>query len=820
MKKVLTRILALTLVFVAAAFGTAKFLNNKDTGSTREALASATLPLIYINLDGTQMNCLHGYVKEMDVLAMRDTLTPMGDDRTVSIQVDPFQNQIKSVSFEVLTADGSKSVENTKVITLGEKDGYVTADLEIQNRLLINTEYIMKICVTAGSRDIYYYTRIIHQGDLKAKEYLDFATGFYEGCLNQSDEDGLISQTIEPDETGDNTNLASMNIHCTADQLMWAKLKPQVYLKPIPSIKELNENTATLEMDYVITAEGDEEGEVEMYHVTEYYRMRYAQSRVMLLDFERETNQIFDPEDAILVSNGIRLGISSKDIAYKNDTEQNFFGFVQEGALWLYETGSHNLTQVFSFLQRSGLDARDIYNKNNIKIINIDSLGNMYFLICGYMNRGKHEGECGVALYYFDAASSSIQERLYVETQEAFSLLERDVETLAYMSEDNRHFYITLEGTLYDIDMTTQEAKPVLEGLNNECYTGSVSGKMFAWLEENEQYDSTVLNLRNLETLEDIQITCKKKERILPIGFIDEDLVYGVAKVSDIDTEYEGSEVFPMYKLLIVNGQGEVVKEYDPDDCYVTGGTIQDKLLTLDRVVKTANGFEETTQDHIVNSLLNQEAAYGLAIQRTERKQTELILKTGETIKEGSKPQIVYAQQMADADTVKVAIASKERSEDMYYVYAKGHLDGVYTAVNQAVQRANEQLGVVVNSRQQMVWERGNKKEEYTLDIGTFPDAIQNGQIDVEKLQKKLEHEVLDLRGCDMDSVLYYVSEGNPVLAQTKDGVVIIAGYDQYNTILLNPGEIQTYYCGLEDSKKMFEEAGNVFVTYFDPIEE
>ena len=820
MKKVLTRILVLTLVFVAAAFGTAKFLNNKDTGSTREALASATLPLIYINLDGTQMNCLHGYVKEMDVLAMRDTLTPMGDDRTVSIQVDPFQNQIKSVSFEVLTADGSKSVENTKVITLGEKDGYVTADLEIQNRLLINTEYIMKICVTAGSRDIYYYTRIIHQGDLKAKEYLDFATGFYEGCLNQSDEDGLISQTIEPDETGDNTNLASMNIHCTADQLMWAKLKPQVYLKPIPSIKELNENTATLEMDYVITAEGDEEGEVEMYHVTEYYRMRYAQSRVMLLDFERETNQIFDPEDAILVSNGIRLGISSKDIAYKNDTEQNFFGFVQEGALWLYETGSHNLTQVFSFLQRSGLDARDIYNKNNIKIINIDSLGNMYFLICGYMNRGKHEGECGVALYYFDAASSSIQERLYVETQEAFSLLERDVETLAYMSEDNRHFYITLEGTLYDIDMTTQEAKPVLEGLNNECYTGSVSGKMFAWLEENEQYDSTVLNLRNLETLEDIQITCKKKERILPIGFIDEDLVYGVAKVSDIDTEYEGSEVFPMYKLLIVNGQGEVVKEYDPDDCYVTGGTIQDKLLTLDRVVKTANGFEETTQDHIVNSLLNQEAAYGLAIQRTERKQTELILKTGETIKEGSKPQIVYAQQMADADTVKVAIASKERSEDMYYVYAKGHLDGVYTAVNQAVQRANEQLGVVVNSRQQMVWERGNKKEEYTLDIGTFPDAIQNGQIDVEKLQKKLEHEVLDLRGCDMDSVLYYVSEGNPVLAQTKDGVVIIAGYDQYNTILLNPGEIQTYYCGLEDSKKMFEEAGNVFVTYFDPIEE
>lgn len=45
-------------------------------------------------------------------------------------------------------------------------------------------------------------------------------------------------------------------------------------------------------------------------------------------------------------------------------------------------------------------------------------------------------------------------------------------------------------------------------------------------------------------------------------------------------------------------------------------------------------------------------------------------------------------------------------------------------------------------------------------------------------------------------SVLYYVSEGTPVLAKTADGVVIIAGYDQYNTILLKPGEAETYYYG------------------------
>lgn len=818
MKKILIRIVVLVLVFLAAAFGTSKFLN-RGTVNTTEVMAAASFPLVYVDMDGMQVNCLHGYAKEMDVMAMRDTLTPIDGSRTVNIQIEPFQNQIRSVSFEVLTADGSKTLENTQVTSMGEKDDYVTAELKIQNKLLINTEYIMKIQIAAGSRNIYYYTRILHQEGLHAKDYVNFALGFYERCLSGNDVDGLISQTIEPDETGDNTNLAHMDIHCSGDQLMWGKLDPQIYLKPIPNIKELNENTATMELDYVITAQGDREEDFEMYHVTEYYRMRYL-DRVMLLDFERDTNQLFDPEDAVLVSNGIRLGVSSRSITYKNDPEQKFFGFVQAGALWLYETDAHHLTQVFSFLQNGSLDARDIYDENDIKIINIDALGNMYFLVCGYMNRGRHEGECGAAVYYFDAAASSIRECIYVETQEAFGLLVKDVETLAYISDDKAHFYLTLEGTLYDIKLETQEAEPVLTNLNSGCYAGSVSGKMFAWLKENDRYDSATLKLLNLETQEEKELTCGEKERLCPIGFMDEDLVYGVAAVSDIDTEHMGSELFPMYKLLIVNAEGTTVKEYAPSDCYVTGGVIEDKLLTLERVKRTERGFEETSGDNIVNSVADKETAYGLAIQNTERKQKELILKTGEILKEGTKPQILYAQQIVSETMPQVAIAARERSEDLYYVYAKGRLDHIYPAVNEAVRRANDQLGVVVNSRQQLVWERGNKKTKRELDISSLPEIVLNGKMDLKKLRNRLQKEILNLRGCELSSVLYYVSEGTPVLAETADGVVIIVGYDEYNTILLKPGEAEAYYYGLEESEELFEKAGNVFVTYFDPIEE
>ena len=62
-------------------------------------------------------------------------------------------------------------------------------------------------------------------------------------------------------------------------------------------------------------------------------------------------------------------------------------------------------------------------------------------------------------------------------------------------------------------------------------------------------------------------------------------------------------------------------------------------------------------------------------------------------------------------------------------------------------------------------------------------------------------------------SVLYFVSHGTPVIALTAEGARVIVGYDEYNTYLLNPGESEWYYYGMNDSTEMFENAGNRFMT-------
>ena len=54
--------------------------------------------------------------------------------------------------------------------------------------------------------------------------------------------------------------------------------------------------------------------------------------------------------------------------------------------------------------------------------------------------------------------------------------------------------------------------------------------------------------------------------------------------------DISGNEVFAMHTVRIVSIDGNVKKEYHQDGYYVTGVSISDGLLELDRVVRQENG--------------------------------------------------------------------------------------------------------------------------------------------------------------------------------------------------------------------------------------
>lgn len=813
-KTILVHIVVLLLVFIGAVVGFARWIN-QTVPNTAQAMENSSFPLVYMQNGGVSYNCLHGYAYEMDVNYIRDTVTVLNDDHELQIQIQPFDTNIESVSYEVLTLDGSQSLENTKVIKMTEENNYINATLQIQNNMLLEQEYILKLRVTAGGRDIYYYTRLLLEDGLHLGAYLDFVTGFYAKCVNRNDQNSL-GTVVEPDETtGKSKTLAVMDIHDSVDQLMWGSLNPQIYYKPTPSLVDINGTTASFVLDYRITAV-DSEGVTGIFNIKEFYRLRYTDTRIFLLDFTRTTDEVFNTDRTVLVDDGINLGITDTDVEFAFDEKKRTAAFVQENELWTCSISSRKLTRVFGFPQAENMDYRDFYDKNNIRILKVEEMGDVWFAVSGYMNRGRHEGENGIGIYYYEEASSTVTEILFIQTMEPYDTLKLDIDSLAYITDDQNDCYVLLEGIIYRINLATREYERVVDGVNNGCFASSETNRYFSWLKEGERYNSQTLYTMDFETGSVREVTCGADERIRPVCYMDEDLVYGRALASDIDLTNEGNEIFPMYQLVIVNEEGEEVKTYGQAGVYVTGGSQTTNMLKLTRVVKENGTYKETTEDSIVSTNTEEDVVYGVTTREDDIRQTEIVLRVGAKTS-GGIPQVVTAKMILDKTTQPIRIPVNTEKEHLYYVYAEGRMESSWPTAAEAIYRANEKVGVVINEAKEFVWERGNKKESSKIRLEDIPDIVKTGTMDEARLQEALGKEIISLSGLTLDEVLYFVSQGRPVIAATPEGSVIITGYDDYgNTILLDPGAEETYFYGPNDSKELFEKGGNRFVTYLE----
>ena len=100
-----------------------------------------------------------------------------------------------------------------------------------------------------------------------------------------------------------------------------------------------------------------------------------------------------------------------------------------------------------------------------------------------------------------------------------------------------------------------------------------------------------------------------------------------------------------------------------------------------------------------------------------------------------------------------------------------------------------------------------SRNTQYLLDRG-------EGVLQI--LKDNLEQtRVLDLTGVNLDSVLYYVNQDIPVLVMTEEGeAVLLIGFNEMNTVIMNPATGTVYKMGMNDSKDWFEKNGNRFITY------
>ena len=206
----------------------------------------------------------------------------------------------------------------------------------------------------------------------------------------------------------------------------------------------------------------------------------------------------------------------------------------------------------------------------------------------------------------------------------------------------------------------------------------------------------------------------------------------------------------------------------------------------------------------------------------TSRQGVGIMLAFSQSI-EDTDPLVVYSKMRVSDEVPQITMEANESESNLYYVYGYGALQGIYSNPVEAIQAADEVSGVVLNRQQQYIWERGNQRTQITLNVQDIPEEFLAANADMEVLQESLgtRGTVMDLTGCTLDQVLYCISAQRPVIAKTGDNsYALLIGYDQYNTWWYDTATQTAVAHGMQDSTALFEQAGNVFITYVETYNE
>ena len=839
MQKGIAKAGVLAIIFIVAVIVFSIATNHVNEDLTTE-MEQASLPVISVYDGTTEMNELYGYTTEMNAAFMRDTITPVEEDRKLPIVIQTYQTAIDTISYEIRSLDGKRLIANADVTSYEQNKGNITAQLEIQNLLQENEEYLLLIKLQSGDRSIYYYTRIIEAADSYASECIEFAKDFNDRTFN-SETAGTLATYMEK-TTGDNSTLQFVSLNSSLKQVSWANFEGKRLTAPVASIKEITGTYNVVVLSYVVASIGDS-GESEYYNVEEYYRVRYTSSRIYLLNFERTMNQIFRGENASFFDNYIQLGIRSGDVEYKTNEAGSIVAFVQEGELWCYNETENSLAKVFSFRGYEGIDSRENHGEHDIKVINIDEAGSVDYIVYGYMNRGIHEGQVGIAVYHYDSLSNTNEESVFIPSDKSYEVMKSELGQLMYVNEGGE-LYLMVDGCIYGIDLDTLKVRELISGLENETYAVSESNRFFAWTEGGAKEEASVIHVMNFSDEKVTDISESGGKYLRPLGFMQEDFVYGVANSSDVFPDAAGNTTFPMYQIKIVDltDEGvEVLKTYEKNGYFVSGVQIDDYTMYLNRIQYNGTAYVEADQDMIMNHDGDSARIVDVHSTNTEKKQTQYQISLVNPVKEKA-PRLLTPKETILEEDRSVAMKD-EGSTERYYVYMKGKVIFTSTRVTEAIANANANMGVVIDADQQYVWKRSRKATQAAFtditvgtedaDAGSIAKCI-NAMLEKEGINISVSAlidggetpknilgntmknaKILDLTGCNIDEVLYYVSSGNPVFAMTGgDEAVLVVGYDANNITIYDPSVNMNYKLGLSEADEKFSGAGNVFFTY------
>ena len=812
MKRRIIKAGVLILIFVAALV-ISSLVINRGTDDEIVDMGAPTLPRISFMVNENEVNNLFGYVDEMDITAMRDTIIPLQTDGTLVMNLETDGSQVSGIRYEVYSLDGSETYKEGEA-ELPEEGSSV--QLQLGNILSDDAqEAVLKVILTIEDGDeISYYTRIVRPDEVSTSECLSFAQDFHTKALNGEASEEL-SAYLEPGEESDNTTYQTVNIHSDITHIQWGELNPEVMGDVEWSIKESNTVYTSILAKYQVSCT-DENGEASIYNIKEFFRVRYVEGTIYLLDYNRDMERLFQGTAQEFDEDGILFGIASDDIRYTANSDGTVAAFVQERELWLYNVAGGELTKVFSFADQEGQDVRSRNDQHAVRIISMDEDGNLAFAVYGYMNRGFHEGEVGVGIYYFDVESSLVEEKAFIPSSKSFAIAEDELGKMVYYNHSQSMLYVLADGTLYQINLENDEQTVLAEQLEEGQYAVSDDGHLMAYQTSGTIDTAAQIQVMDLSSGDSYTVDASDGEAVRPLGFVNGDFIFGKINPEDAGVTVSGEEITPMYEIEIRNADNEKEAGYSFTDqnIYTRDIVIENNMITFNRVVKEDSGYNAASQEYVTNNLERGESAVQLESYSTELQGVQQRLTFADGIDNAglilTKPDLA-----ASREPLTITLGGSG-NEQKFYVYGMGELVGIYDMAGNAVQRAEQVSGVVISSDQAYVWEKGNRDLVYSTDAEAF--SKEDGETSLEACERYMEQygaSRIDLTGCTLDQVLYVINRGCPVIAITDSNhAVLLTGYTLTDITYIDPDTGGEHTVGINEMESMAEESGNTFIGY------
>lgn len=857
MLKQVYRIIILIIIFIASLYYFGKDIKEVvfdiDNTTTME---NATFPLITLRSEGKDINLLHGYSSNLDANSIREVLLPIGQNQAYEVIIDQKDYDIKKLNYEIREFSKNELKEKKSVSVFSEDGELKIARINFDTELVKDKEYAVKITlITSESKKVHYYHRIKKHDVTYLADKIDFVMEFHEAIKDKTKAEEY-TRYLEPDGKKENTTLANVNINSSFDLITWGNLNPEFITNVIPAVIENYTDIASIVLEYIVSA--NVSGLPEIYKVKEYYRIRYSSDRMFLLNYERRMEALFDIELASVSKSQLKLGITNDPYTeYLASDDKKKFAFIRSKELWFYNLEENDIDRVFSFRQEDTDYIRDIYDQHDIKILNMDAEGNVDFMVYGYMNRGQYEGRVALVMYEYILAEKRIEEKVYIPLDEPYQSLKESIGAFAYVNSLDV-FYFHIYNSLYSYDLITRQITELADNTMKEDVVAFYDEGYVAWQESSNPWDANNIKIMDIETGEIQMIKATEGYKIQLLDKIDSNLIYGYVEDSDITTLIDGTVVVPMSRIEIATTKMDVLKTYFKDGFFITGIEVKDNTIELFRateeMVDGKRILTATTNDYIMNHSVEKKPYLNIVSRITESALIEyyLELPAGFTMNEVPNKFTSVNTVISEDPTLRLTKNKHDfiqesllkNNNNIYYTHILGELEERYYEAADAINVADAGVGVVINSSNLIVWERGVKASRY--NITAFEDveltATQNTMDSCIKLLARylgvnIDNKSIDLHdisayeaiinhiniipirltGASLDQVLYYVSKGRPVIAMTGyNDAVLIYGYDAFNIFMIDPKQGKAIKQGIQDSTQLFERAGNIFISYLD----